>query len=77
MLSKINRLVREFEKAHGFRPNLLYLNTNDLSLLQLQLSEDKLNILSQLIGMEIIIIKNGHIPYVSWAQIPWRHARIA
>ncbi len=81
MLSKINRMIDNFEQKNGFRPNLLYLNTSQLELLQEQLSEYDIAILSQLIGMEIVIVENkGEStlrPYVSWAQIHWKHSKTA
>ena len=77
MLSKINRLIDGFEQKKGFRPNLLYLNTAQLELLQEQLSEHNIAILSQLIGMDVVIVEGNHNPHVSWAQIHWKHSKTA
>jgi len=77
MISTINRLTREFEKKHGYRPNLLYLNAEKLELLKEQFSEPQIDIISQLIGMEIIIVNDLKESYVSWAQISWKHTSIA
>lgn len=77
MISTINRLTREFEAKHGYRPNLLYVNAEKLELLKEQFSEPQIDIISQLIGMEIIIVKDLKECYVSWAQISWKHTSIA
>ena len=77
MTGTINRLTLQYEKIHGHRPNLLYLNTKKLEELKKQLLESNLDIISQLIGMEIIIVENLKEPYVSWAQINWKHQSIA
>jgi hypothetical protein len=77
MLSKINRLTVKYEHEHGFRPNLLFVNSAQLELLQEQLSEPDIEILAQLIGMGIVIVEATAKPYVSWAQIPWRHSKTA
>ncbi|WP_214660549.1 hypothetical protein [sulfur-oxidizing endosymbiont of Gigantopelta aegis] len=77
MLSKINHLTVRYEQQHGFRPNLLFVNSAQLALLQEQLSEPDIEILAQLIGMGIVIVEATEKPYVSWAQIPWRHSKTA
>ncbi len=77
MLSKVNQLTISYEQAHGFRPNLLYVNTAQLELLKEQLSEPDIEILAQLIGMDIVIVETSLKPRVSWAQIPWKHSKTA
>lgn len=77
MISAINRLTEEFEHKRGFRPNLLYINTSQLELLKEQLSEQDIAILSQLIGMDIVLVETTKEPHVSWAQIPWKHTKTA
>ncbi len=77
MLSAINRLINRFEQQNGFRPNLLYINTSQLELLQEQLSEHDIAVLAQLIGMDIVIVENTLKPHVSWAQIQWKHSKSA
>ncbi len=77
MLSKINQLTIKYEKKHGFRPNLLYLNTAQLELLKEQLSEPDIEILAQLIGMDIVITETMRKARVSWAQISWKHSKTA
>ena len=77
MLSKVNQLTITYEQKHGFRPNLLYANTAQLELLKKQLSEPEICILAQLIGMDIVIVETTSKPYVSWAQIAWKHSKTA
>ena len=77
MLSVLNQLSSQFEQANGYRANLLYINTQQLEHLKEQLSESDLEILSQLIGMDIVIIENNSKAHVSWAQISWKHSKIA
>ncbi|MCU7799752.1 MAG: hypothetical protein KZQ70_06320 [gamma proteobacterium symbiont of Lucinoma myriamae] len=77
MLSVINQLTTQYEQHHGFRPNLLYSTSAQLELLKEQLSEPEIEILAQLIGMDIVLIKANSKPYVSWVQIPWKHSKTA
>lgn len=77
MLSVLNQLTTCFEQKKGFKPNLLYINTQQLEQLEDQLSEADIEILSQLIGMEIVIVENTLAAHVSWAQIPWKHSKTA
>jgi hypothetical protein len=77
MLSAINQLTNRFEESHGFRPNLLFVNTNQLEILKEQLSEPDIEILTQLIGMDIVIVESTTDPHVSWAQISWKHSKSA
>ena len=77
MLSKVNQLTLSYEQKHGFRPNLLYVNTAQLELLKEQLSEPEIEILAQLIGMDIVIVESSTKAHVSWAQITWKHSKTA
>ncbi len=77
MISTINRLTSHYEQKHGYRPNLLYVNSSQLEILKEQFSEPNISIISQLIGMEIIIVESAVDAYVSWAQISWKHTAIA
>jgi hypothetical protein len=77
MISTINRLSQQYEQKKGFRPNLLYINTQQLELLKEQFCEPKIDVISQLIGMEIIIVQDLQQAYVSWAQVSWKHRSIA
>ncbi|MCP3852967.1 MAG: hypothetical protein GY694_22480 [Gammaproteobacteria bacterium] len=77
MLSQINQLTITYEQTHGFRPNLLYVNSAQLGLLTEQLSEYDIEILAQLIGMDIVIVESQLKPRVSWAQISWKHSKTA
>ena len=77
MISTINQLTQKYEQKHGYRPNLLYLNSALLQKLKEQFCEPDIDVISQLIGMEIIIVQDLKQPYVSWAQISWKHTSIA
>ena len=77
MLSVLNQLTTHFEQKNGYRANLLYVNTQQLEQLKEQLSEADIEILSQLIGMDIVIVENTSEPHLSWAQIPWKHSKTA
>lgn len=77
MLSVLNQLTTRFEQKKGFKPNLLFVNTEQLEQLKEQLSEADIEILSQLIGMDIVIEENTSEPHVSWAQISWKHSQTA
>ena len=77
MLSILNQLTSQFEQANGYRANLLFINTIQLEQLKEQLSEYDIEILSQLIGMDIVIEESKSNAHVSWAQISWKHSKIA
>lgn len=75
MLSFIYRLANEFEQEHGFRPNVLYMNRGHFSQLQQELADiPNLGVLSQLLGMEIVLDDELVHPHACWSTIDWRHA---
>lgn len=77
MLSFIYRLVRDFEKEHGLRPNLLYLNPAHLHTLHEQIdSRGPFDDLSRLLGMEIIVTQEAVHPHVAWTHIPWQREAV-
>jgi hypothetical protein len=77
MLSFIYRLVRDFEKEHGIHPNLLYLNQTHLQSLYQQLeSDEQLDRLVSLLGMEIILTQEVMHPHVAWTQMPWQREAV-
>lgn len=77
MLSFIYRLVRDFEKEHGIRPNLLYINPSHLQSLHEQLdSNEQLDRLVDLIGMEIVITREVVHPHVAWTHMPWQREAV-
>jgi hypothetical protein len=73
MLSFIYRLIRNFEKEHGFTPNLLYLNQFHLEMLRTQLDR-KIDgsDLAHLLDMEIIISQDAVHPHVEWHTMQGR-----
>jgi len=77
MLSFIYRLVRHFEKEHGIRPNLLYLNPTHLNSLREQLNAcHQLDEIVELLGMEIVITRETMHPHVAWASSPWHREAV-
>lgn len=66
MLSYIYRLVRDFEKDHGSRPNLVYLNSQHFTILKGQLAKYVgMDRLVTLLGMEIILSDEATHPHVA------------
>jgi len=77
MIATINKLSQQYEQKQGHRANLLYINNEQLELLKEQFCEKKVDAISQMIGMEIILVQDLKQAYVSWAQISWKHNSIA
>ncbi len=75
MLDYIYRLARDFEKAHGFNPNLLYLNADHAQHLKLSfdgsLTQQQIK---QWLGMEVIIAQDIVHPHVCWVHYAERIA---
>lgn len=75
MLSFIYRLASEFEQEQGFRPNVLYMNHQHFSRLQGELAAiPDLDVMSGLLGMEIVLDDGLVHPHVYWTPIDWRLA---
>ena len=75
MLGFIVRLVNSFEKEHGFRPNLLYLNRTHSEHLKNAFDETfSFSQITQMLQMEIIIEPEAMHPRVAWAQVAQRVA---
>jgi len=75
MLSHIYSVAREFEKEHGFSPNVLYMNYTHLECLKQQLEDpNDFNSILVFLGMELILEPNTVDPCVSWARRPWTQA---
>jgi hypothetical protein len=75
MLSFIYQLVQEYEREHGYRPNVLYLNHAHFAGLRGDLAEIRnLGAMSQLLGMEIVLDPELTQPHVYWTTIDWLHA---
>jgi Iap family predicted aminopeptidase len=68
MLSFIYRLTRDFEKEHGFIPNLLYVNGDHLSVLRIDLAGiPQLAGVTRLLGMEVVVSDEVTHPHVAWS----------
>ncbi|MGD8484938.1 MAG: hypothetical protein PVF81_08775 [Thioalkalispiraceae bacterium] len=77
MLSFLYRMANMFEREHGFRPNVLYLNHQHFQQLKSQLANIRdLDALNQLLGMEIVLDSELTQPHVAWSSAEW-HAAIA
>lgn len=75
MLSYIFRLIDHFQHQHGVEPNLLYLN--ELHMLELRkafASNQTMQSITDLLGMELIISREITHPKVAWTQTTQRIA---
>lgn len=75
MLDYIYRIVTGFERQHGIRPNLLYINRQHLQHLKLSFDESlSMHQIMNLLSMELIIDPASVHPHVCWAQAGRRKA---
>lgn len=75
MLGFIVRLVSSFEKEHGFRPNLLYINRAHSEHLKDAFDEKfSFSHIAKMLQMEIIVVPDATHPYVAWTQVGHRVA---
>lgn len=75
MLDYIYRLVTGFEREHGMRPNLLYINPDHCQ--KLKSSFDQRFTMSEIMDMlklEVIIDSGSVHPHVCWTQAADRAA---
>ena len=76
MLSYILRLAFDFERKHGFWPNMLYLNTEQFRHWQDEFEDPAdFNEIGRRLSMEIIISVDALHPHVAW--LPNRSHAIA
>ena len=69
MLSHIVRLTTEFEREHGLRPNLLYLNPEHLQRLQADFDPRfDLQVTMGMLRMEVLVDAGILHPHVAWTQ---------
>ncbi len=69
MLSHIYRIVMQFERSHGYRPNLIYLNPIHFHYLREQLDNRNMEQIRLLLGMEIIITSDAIHPHVAAVRL--------
>ncbi len=75
MLSFLYQLARQFEKRHGYRANVIYLNNNHFSCLQQELAAiHDLGDMTLFLGMEIILTSDTKQPHLAWSPVDWQHA---
>lgn len=69
MISYLLRLIDEFKREHGCRPNLLYLNTFHLDHLRAEFSDDvSMQRMCEMLEMELIVTQEIIHPHVAWIQ---------
>ncbi len=67
MLSYILRLAFEFEKKHGFWPNMLYLNTEQFKHWQDEFADPVVfEEIARRLSLEIVISVDALHPHVAW-----------
>ncbi len=67
MLSFLYRLMRSFREEHGYRPNVVIMNSGHFRLLQENLAElHEYPEISRLLGMEIMLSEDSVHPHVGW-----------
>jgi len=72
MLSFLYNLAHDFELSHGYRANLLYINSLHYAALRAELAEiNNLDKLSQFLGMDLVISDEATHPHVVWQPIEW------
>ena len=75
MLGFIVRLISSFEKEHGFRPNLLYINRAHSQHLKDAFDERfSFSQISEMLQMEILVESEATHPHVAWTQVALRVA---
>ncbi|GAB4298728.1 MAG: hypothetical protein AB1450_11470 [Pseudomonadota bacterium] len=75
MLSFVYRLAHTFEREHGYRPNLLYLNHRHYHALEADLPADAARgTLRERLGMEIVLTEEVVHPHVAWTRLIWQRA---
>jgi hypothetical protein len=75
MLSYLYRLATRFENAHGYRANLLYLNTSHYAQLKSELAAIKgLGEMVQFLGMEIVVEGGVTHPHVAYTILETQNA---
>lgn len=76
MISFLCRLANRFETEHGYRPNILYLNSKHYTQLRSDLSEIKnLGDLVTFLGMEVVLDSEMTHPHVAYSVIDWEKSQ--
>ena len=69
MLGYLYRVVTGFEREHGMRPNLLYINQEHLQHLKDSFDERiSISQIMNMLKMEVIVDQSSVHPHVCWAQ---------
>ena len=74
MLSFLCRIATDFESEHGFRPNVLYINSSHLRRMRDDFADSSMTSIRRLLGMEIVVSADAVHPHVGWTQAASRVA---
>ena len=74
MLSFICRLAADFERAPGFRPHVLYINSSHLRRMRDDFADPSMTSIRRLLGMEVLVSVDAVHPHVGWTQAASRVA---
>lgn len=75
MLSYLVKLASEFEREHGQRANILYLNHAHFRTLRQELAGiPGLGELVRFLGMEVVIEPGITYPHLRYSQVEWQAA---
>jgi hypothetical protein len=75
MLSFLYRLATDFEREHGYRPNLLYISPHHFQSLRHDLASIQgLGELVRFLGMEIVIEPEACHPHLCFSRGMWDEA---
>jgi len=75
MLSYLYKVSCNFERQHGYAPNLLYLSNQHFEQLKAELADiPQLADLTLFLGMELVISSDCLHPEVVWSAVEWQRA---
>ena len=75
MLSYLYQITRQFERQHGYPPNLLYLSQAHFQQLQSEMADiPNLEGLTLFLGMEVVLSADHKHPKVVWSAVDWQRA---
>ena len=72
MLSFLYRLIRGFQREHGFSPNTLYLNQFHYRALRQNLSQLKHEETKRFLRLRIVLLAEARHPHLAWLEEPRR-----
>jgi len=76
MLSHIYHIVREFQKTHHCRPNVIYLNKEQFHHLRHAFADpDDIDTMTRLLAMHIIICHDALHPHLARIENRWGYSQ--